>query len=82
MNTINLTTFYNQNKLKVFTSPKINSTSNKLNKTNYFRSNNMNKVIQKMNSNVKQHKKTNPFKFHPIKKLAKGQYGSIYLAIS
>lgn len=24
----------------------------------------------------------NPFKFQPIKKLAKGQYGSIYLAVS
>lgn len=62
------------------------SATNKSQKLNYFRSANIHKVVNKMNESVSQIKKSNrtlnPFKFQPIKKLSKGQYGSIYLAVS
>ena len=60
--------------------------TNKTQKLNYFKSANIQRVVNKMNENNSGVKKTNrmlnPFKFQPIKKLAKGQYGPIYLAVS
>lgn len=65
----------------------MNSATNKMQKLNYFKSANINKIVNKMSSNsatlkTSTHNKMHPFKFQPIKKLAKGQYGSIYLAVS
>lgn len=55
------------------------------NKANFFKSNKIFKTLSKMNDYAQKRKKMVPetrFDFNPIKVLAKGQYGNLYLAHS
>ena len=52
-------------------------------KTKYFKTNNTFKNMSKLNETMEQKKKTevtSRYSFEPIKVLAKGQYGNLYLA--
>lgn len=54
-------------------------------KPNFFKSNNIFRTLNKMNDTTAKKKKTDlaaKFDFHPLKVLAKGQYGNLYLAYS
>ena len=67
----------------------MHSTKNKMQnmqtKVNYFKSNNIFKTLTKMNDVAEKKKKGENgarFEFNPLKVLAKGQYGNLYLAYS